>query len=101
MLPHVVAAIALFRMGALNGEQKNVYELAKAVKCAAASILKGFVSDSVALRNCIKVGSPELESACLGEGEVEGGYMQKSGEGVPDGCSFSLCGSEVSSKVRA
>jgi transcription initiation factor TFIIB len=51
LLPHVVAAIGLFRMGALNGEQKNIYEVAKLANCAPTSIIKGLVSESAAMRN--------------------------------------------------
>jgi len=51
MLPHVVATIALYRTGAINGEKKNVTTLAKIVKCAVTSIQKGLVSESEALRN--------------------------------------------------
>lgn len=51
MLPHVVAIIALYRMGAINGEKKNITTLAKTVKCAVTSIQKGLVSESEALRS--------------------------------------------------
>jgi transcription initiation factor TFIIB len=50
MLPHVIAAIALHRMGATIGDKKNVNAIAKAAKCAVVSIQKGFVSESEALR---------------------------------------------------
>jgi transcription initiation factor TFIIB len=77
MLPHVVAAIALCRMGALNGERKNVYQVARAVKCAPASILKGFVSDSAALRNCGRSRFSESESRRL-DGRIAGGDIPRS-----------------------
>lgn len=51
MLPHVVAAIALYRMGAAIGDKKIINEVAKAAKCAAASIQKGLVSESESLRD--------------------------------------------------
>jgi transcription initiation factor TFIIIB Brf1 subunit/transcription initiation factor TFIIB len=50
MLPHVVAAIALHRMGATIGDNKTLSSVAKAARCSATSILKGLVSESVALR---------------------------------------------------
>jgi transcription initiation factor TFIIB len=53
MLPHVVATIALYRMGMIKGEKKNITTLAKTVKCAATSIQKGLVSESEALR-CLR-----------------------------------------------
>jgi transcription initiation factor TFIIB len=54
LLPHTVAAIALYRMGAANGEKKNVNLVAKMAKCATTSIQKGFVSESEALRDSKK-----------------------------------------------
>jgi transcription initiation factor TFIIB len=101
MLPHVVAAIALYRMGILNGEQKNVYEVAKTAKCAPASILKGLISDSTALRNGGKIASSEFESASLGERKVGDGYMQKGREGALDNCPTLLYSPDLDNRVRA
>jgi transcription initiation factor TFIIB len=50
MLPHVVAAIALHRMGASIGDGKKLSQVARAARCSATSILKGLVSESQALR---------------------------------------------------
>jgi transcription initiation factor TFIIB len=94
MLPHIVAAIALWRMGARNGEWKNVYEVAKAVKCAPGSILKGFVSDSAALRSWKRKVS-ELESGRLAARIARGYFLQKASEGAQSSYAVMLYGSEV------
>jgi transcription initiation factor TFIIB len=83
MLPHTVAAIALYRMGALNGERKNIYKIAKLANCAATSIIKGLVSESEALRNCRKNRAVEYRSLHMEKNRVQYDYPIRCGEKVP------------------
>nr|MDO8097958.1 hypothetical protein [Candidatus Njordarchaeota archaeon] len=76
MLPHVVATIALYRMGAINGEKKNITTLAKIVRCAVTSIQKGLVSESEALRSQRKHSVPSLKAEA-GESGGEMGLRQQ------------------------
>jgi transcription initiation factor TFIIB len=95
MLPHTVAAIALYRMGALIGERKNIYKIAKLANCAATSIIKGLVSESEALRNCKKTRAAEYLSVHMEKNKVLHDYSVKCGEKVPrslSDCCLSLPG---------
>jgi transcription initiation factor TFIIB len=82
-LPHVVAAIALYRMGTLNGERKSVYEVARVANCAVTSIMKGFVSDSEAQRNGKKHKGTENGPTAITERRLEDWKRQKGGEWIP------------------
>jgi transcription initiation factor TFIIB len=84
MLPHVAAAIALYRMGALNGEQKSVYEVAKLANCAATSILKGFVSDSEAQRSSKRDRTNESRPTGIRERKLGFMYQQTREGGAID-----------------
>lgn len=101
MLPHIVAAISLYRMGTLNGELKNVHEIARKLKCTPASILKGFVSESSALRNRRKAKPTQIRAERHGWRGVAQSYMRKNGEGIDGGCSIFLYGMDMNSKVSA
>jgi transcription initiation factor TFIIB len=101
MSPHIVAAISLYRMGALNGEFKNVHEIARKLKCAADSILKGFVSESAALRNHRKAEPSKIGAERHGWRSAGQSYMRKNREGIDGVCSISLYRMDVNSRVKA
>jgi transcription initiation factor TFIIB len=100
MSPHIVAAISLYRMGALNGEFKNVHEIARKLKCAADSILKGFVSESAALRNRRKAEPFQIGAERHRRRSTEESYLRKNGEIIDGSSSIFLYGMGVNSKVR-
>ena len=98
MLPHVVATIALYRMGITSGEKKNITTLAKTVKCAVTSIQKGFVSESEALRSMRKHNLTILKMETQ-ESDNEMDLHQRH-DRVTGDLSDYLPGSEGSAKVR-
>ena len=99
MLPHVVATIALYRMGAINGEKKNITVLAKTVKCAVTSIQKGLVSESEALRSQRKHGVSIIETGNeKSYGETD---LRRLQDRAADILSHLFVGSEEDTKVRA
>jgi transcription initiation factor TFIIB len=97
MLPHVVATIALYRMGAVNGEKKDIATLAKTVKCAVTSIQKGLVSESAALRSQTKSNAVILKTETDLSGEVDPLQPQ---EGFANDFSHLLMVSNGSTKLK-
>jgi transcription initiation factor TFIIB len=101
MLPHVVASIALYRMGATIGEKKNIGMIARVAKCAPTSIQKGFVSESEALRRDSKKSVPEAPcSDAIPQIQVE--LLHQGDEGRRAACGYSniLSSQESSNGVR-